>query len=1117
MTAGSRAEFHNQVDFCIGTGRMGLALHREYYEQLKLVQDAIGFQHIRGHGLFCDDMAIYQETEWDGVRTVEYNFTYLDRVMDDYRSLGLKPFLELGFMPEKMASGTQTIFYWKGNTTPPRSYEDWKAMVQALLRHLIDRYGEEAYTYPIEVWNEPNLPGFWYKADMQEYFKLFRESFEAVKAVDPRFRVGGPAVCGGTDEIWIGAFMEFCHENRIPLDFVTRHHYTSEFPDRDGHYGYIELMDEEDGFANLHTTREIIDKYPEYRGLPIHITEFNTSYIPNAPIHDTNQNAAYIAKQLSRLGDDNESYSYWTFGDVFEEQGVPFTPFHGGFGLVANGCIPKPTFWSFVFFKNLKRGQGECVYKNDNCVIMKMADGEYRGVAWNAVRKRAGNDLELEFSLEQAPGNYCLLTKRVDEECCNPLKVWHDLGEPANPSEEQNALLRAAAQPKIATRRLTAESGGCGSASSGRGSDCTESMKERAAAGEALEKPAAGIACVEMENKSSGVLKFSLTLPENALVYFEVRKADLTPDRGYHYEKVNQQGGINPLIGMDYPDPDVIRVGDVYYMASTTMYYMPGCEILRSYDLMHWEHAAFVYDRLDSTPAQRMEGGENIYGQGMWAASLRYHQGMFYVVFIANDTHKTYLYRAKDVQGPWEKSEIQGFYHDSSLLFDDDGRVYIVYGNKEIHLTELKEDLTGPKEGGLDRVILTDSDDVYLGYEGSHFYKINGKYYLFLIHMPKSTGRRTEACFMAESLEGEFTGGDICDDDRGYCGSGVAQGGVVDTPSGKWYAILFQDTGAVGRIPALIPVRWEGDRPVLGINGKIPEVFPIEDNRPGYRYAPLFGSDDFKDGADTKAGQGSEFTTAAAAETCSGQKSGGKTAGAETGVVQEPGGKAADAETAQEKTAQGPSFGFKSFWQFSHEPDLRLVERDGRAGTVRITTDKLCKNLVQAKNILTQRTLYPGCRGTVTVDGSGLKEGDFAGLCFLESQYAYLAVTRREGALWLVMRRRVLETDSFWGERRDQDPGQELAVVKLSGEKVKLRGEADFYYQKDTAGLYYSEGETGEFLPLGPKVKLCFKLDHFTGVRFGLFVFSTKETGGNAVFSDFRYDKKLDGVWEVCR
>ncbi|MBP5608989.1 MAG: glycoside hydrolase 43 family protein, partial [Lachnospiraceae bacterium] len=305
----------------------------------------------------------------------------------------------------------------------------------------------------------------------------------------------------------------------------------------------------------------------------------------------------------------------------------------------------------------------------------------------------------------------------------------------------------------------------------------------------------------------------------------------------------------NPLLKMDYPDVDVIRVDDIYYMVSTTMYFMPGCEILRSFDLVHWEHAAYVYERLDSTPAQRMEGEENIYGQGMWAASLRYHNGNFYVIFVANDTHKTYLYRSEKIEGPWEKSEIEGFYHDNSLLFDDDGRIYIVYGNREVYLTELKPDLSGPKEGGINRLIVKDRDDAYLGYEGSHIYKINGKYYIFFIHMPRASGRRTEACFVSDSIEGEFTGCDVMSDDRGYCKSGVAQGGIVDTPDGKWYAILFQDSGAVGRIPVLIPVCWneDCDIPVFGNDGIIPDEFEVPDGREGYLYEPLAGSDDFKD------------------------------------------------------------------------------------------------------------------------------------------------------------------------------------------------------------------------------------------------------------------------------
>ena len=201
--------FHNNVDYCVGTGRMGLALTKEYMEQLSLVQEEIGFKHIRGHGLFCDDMAIYHEYEENGEKKVEYNYTYLDRVMDDYRSVGLRPFIELGFMPSKLASGTQTIFYWKGNTTPPKDYDRWCNMIQCLLKHLMERYGaEEVVQWPIEVWNEPNLPGFWEKADMEEYFKLFHRTFDAVKEVDSRFRVGGPAVCGGSDEKWISAFMK---------------------------------------------------------------------------------------------------------------------------------------------------------------------------------------------------------------------------------------------------------------------------------------------------------------------------------------------------------------------------------------------------------------------------------------------------------------------------------------------------------------------------------------------------------------------------------------------------------------------------------------------------------------------------------------------------------------------------------------------------------------------------------------------------------------------------------------------------------------------------------------------------------------------------------------------
>lgn len=493
---GAEILFHNNVDFCVGTGRMGLAMTQEYQEQLGLVQEEIGFRHIRGHGLFCDDMAIYQQYEENGEIKAEYNFLYLDRVMDSYLRLGIRPFLELGFMPEKMASGTQTVFYWKGNVTPPKSYAQWTDMVQALLLHLMDRYGaDEVVQWPVEVWNEPNLAIFWEKSDMPEYFKLFSETFKAVKAVDVRFKVGGPAVCGGTDEIWIQAFMEYCSQNRIPVDFVSRHHYTIESPEKIGHYAYPELMNPEDGLANLQTTREIIDRYPEYKGLPIHVTEFNTSYNPQSPLHDTNQNAAYIAHQLSRLGDCNESYSYWTFGDVFEELGVPFTPFHGGFGLVANGCIPKPTFWTFAFYKKLQKSGGKCVFRDDNVVILQTQDGSYLGIAWNMTLKRNGQDLLLEMRLPADVETYSLFLQTVDEEHCNPLKLWHDMGEPKHISEEQKKTLKAGARPFIQSKRIQTE---------------------------------------------DAHIAFELLLKENAVTYFEVKPVEILSDRGYDYKRVMQ-------------------------------------------------------------------------------------------------------------------------------------------------------------------------------------------------------------------------------------------------------------------------------------------------------------------------------------------------------------------------------------------------------------------------------------------------------------------------------------------------------------------------------------------------------------------------------------------------
>ena len=524
---------------------------------------------------------------------------------------------------------------------------------------------------------------------------------------------------------------------------------------------------------------------------------------------------------------------------------------------------------------------------------------------------------------------------------------------------------------------------------------------------------------------------------------------------------------INPITKLDYPDVDAIRVEDTYYMVSTTMHFMPGCEILRSYDLINWEHAAYVYDVLDSTPGQRMEGEENIYGRGMWAATLRYHKGTFYVIFVANDTHKTYLFTASGVEGPWEKREMEGFFHDCSLLFDDDDKAYLAYGNRHIYVTELKDDLSGPKPGGLHRMVVSDEGNPSLGYEGAHFYKINGKYYLFFIHSLRTEWKRVEACFVADSLEGEFVGGDVLNDDMGYCNAGVAQGGIVDTPEGDWYAILFQDRGAVGRTPVLLPIHWEKDYPVFGVDGKIPFVFETKSTRPEYEYTPLVYSDDFKGGV-------------------------------------WPAGEAA-ATMRITDLVKYDSYGFASAWQFNHEPDMQLLERDLENGTVSVATDKLCKNVTQARNMLTQRMLFPSCAGEVTVEGSGLKDGDYAGLCALQGKYAMVALTREAGQMYVVMMARAQDGQTSMGKTKDTQPPELLVKLPVNTTKVRFRIQVDFENMKDEAELFFDAGEG--WTKIGETQKLYFRLDHFTGCRFGMYIYATEEIGGRVTFSEFVYRK----------
>lgn len=506
---------------------------------------------------------------------------------------------------------------------------------------------------------------------------------------------------------------------------------------------------------------------------------------------------------------------------------------------------------------------------------------------------------------------------------------------------------------------------------------------------------------------------------------------------------------VNPITKTDYPDPDIIRVDDTYYMLSATMHFMPGGSILRSYDLVHWEIAAYLFDVISQSPQSRMEGEKTNYGKGMWSGFLRYHNGVFYAGFASPDQNRTLIFQSESIEGPWKRSTLNRYLHDSSLLFDED-RVYIVHGQSTIFISELKSDLSDFKEDGLNRVLVRDTSEVYLGYEGSHIYKINGYYYLFVLNWPKEgVARRTQHCFRSTSLEDEFEGKVVLNQDRRYHNQGVAQGGIVDTPLGDWYGFFYQDHGAVGRIPILVPMEWEDGWPVFCKNEPIPVDVYVTDNRPDYKYEPLYTSDSFK-------------------------------------MVRDAEGK----------------YALKKQWQWNHEPreDYWRIRPEG--GLV-LTNCKICANVTHAVNTLTQRMMWPRSAAKVTLDASNLKDGDYAGLCALQGCYGFVGIYKDNGNYYLVVMTREIENTNVDKNAGDYLPGTLMEKIILPGPVVKLKITALFDEMQDRVEFSYATEQ--RFTRVSDMHRMFFRLDHFAGARYGLFTYSTKKCGGEAVFTDFKY------------
>jgi xylan 1,4-beta-xylosidase len=421
-------------------------LRTEYWERFRTVQDVMHYSYIRCHGLLGDELGVVRSDQWEGRERLFYNFSYLDQIFDTMLSHGVRPFVEWGFMPTALASGPDTVFWWRGNITPPRTWDLWADLVGTLTRHWIDRYGlAEVKTWLFEVWNEPNLTVFWKDADQGAYFRLYETTVRTLKAIDPGLQVGGPAICGGSDH-WIDAFLGFVRDRNLPLDFFTRHLYSAQSPVRaTPDLLYQPLFDPGVPVDELKDVRRRIDA-AGFTGLPLHITEFNTSYHPQCPVHDTPLNAAHLARLLSEAGDLVETLSYWTFCDLFEETDVPRALFHGGFGLLAREGIPKPTFHLFAFFQTLG---DELVERQESWVATRTERG-LALVAWNPVQDPGATGVRsVTIRLPWSGGPVLVRRSRVHDGAGNPWGLWSRLGRPRFPDKATVEFLRLASHPQV--------------------------------------------------------------------------------------------------------------------------------------------------------------------------------------------------------------------------------------------------------------------------------------------------------------------------------------------------------------------------------------------------------------------------------------------------------------------------------------------------------------------------------------------------------------------------------------------------------------------------------------------------------------------------------------------
>lgn len=419
-----------------GSGRATLSLRASYRKDLRAVKKITGFRYVRFHGILDDDVGVYGVNAGQPV----YNFSYVDQIYDGLLKNGIRPFVELSFMPKALASTpARQAFFYHPYVSPPKSWNAWAGLIRALAEHLVSRYGiDEVSQWYFEVWNEPNI-SFWAGQPKQStYFHLYDVTARALKSVSPRLRVGGPATAQAA---WVSAFIAHCAKNHVPVDFVSTHVYGDDTAENV--FGTHQHISRRDMVALA--VKKVHDEVAAspMPHLPIIFSEYNASYMNITDVTDSAFMGPWLAETISRCDGLVKIMSYWDFSDVFEEQGVVKKPFYGGFGLIAEDHIPKASYNDFALLHRL--GGERLAEKSGPVIVTRRADGTMAIALWNYAPPGPGGTAKT-YTLRFAglSGAHRLIIWTVDKRHGSPLASWIAMGQPETPSRAQEQILREA-------------------------------------------------------------------------------------------------------------------------------------------------------------------------------------------------------------------------------------------------------------------------------------------------------------------------------------------------------------------------------------------------------------------------------------------------------------------------------------------------------------------------------------------------------------------------------------------------------------------------------------------------------------------------------------------------